>query len=85
MMGRHQPADQMKNHSTVHFVMKQEYHGTGFEAISHETYTLCVRVIRQLCGHPLQVETTSLSSGEEAHMEFLMDEKLSPKLVLRIE
>jgi hypothetical protein len=70
----------MKDHSTVHYTMKQEYRGIRFETVSHETYTLCVHVIGQLCGRPLQVETTSLSSGGEARVEFLMEEKLSPKL-----
>jgi hypothetical protein len=42
-------------------------------------------MIWQLCGRPLQLETTSLSSGREAHMKFLMEEKLSPKLVRHIK
>lgn len=39
----------------------------------------------QLCGRPLQAEATRLSSGGEAHVEFLMEEKLSPKTVRRVK
>jgi hypothetical protein len=42
-------------------------------------------MVGQLCGRPLQVETTSLSSGREAHMGLVMEEKLSPKLVRHIK
>jgi hypothetical protein len=42
-------------------------------------------MIGQLCGRPLQVETTSLSSGGEAHVKFLMEEKLSPKVACHIK
>jgi hypothetical protein len=57
----------------LNFTVKPERHGI------HGIYALCLRTIKQL------VDRTSISSGWQAHVEFLMEEKPSPRLVRHVK